>query len=87
MVRNPPESPDKPEIRRDFLTMAGEKSLRKKRPKLFEAVRGDLQMHTTWSDGSASIQAMAEATMERPYSYIAITDHGKGLRIKDCRRR
>jgi histidinol phosphatase-like PHP family hydrolase len=81
VLRKPPESPDMPEIRRDFLTMACAKSLRKKRPKPFEAVQGDLQMHTTWSDGSASIQEMAEAAMERHYSYIAITDHGKGLKI------
>ena len=38
-------------------------------------------MHTTWSDGSASIQEMAEAAAVRGYSYIAITDHAKGLKI------
>lgn len=80
-LSKPPDSPDIPEIRSDFLTMADAKSMRKKRPQIFESVRGDLQMHTTWSDGSASIQEMAEAAAERGYSYIAITDHAKGLKI------
>ncbi|MGA9352075.1 MAG: PHP domain-containing protein [Terriglobales bacterium] len=38
-------------------------------------------MHTEWSDGSASIQEMAEAADARGYEYIAITDHSKGLKI------
>ena len=44
-------------------------------------LRGDLQMHTGWSDGSASILEMAQAAGDRGYSYIAITDHSKGLKI------
>ena len=38
-------------------------------------------MHTQWSDGSASVQEMAEAADARGYEYIAITDHSKGLKI------
>jgi histidinol phosphatase-like PHP family hydrolase len=38
-------------------------------------------MHTTWSDGDASIAEMAEAAISRSYEYIAITDHTKGLKI------
>ncbi len=38
-------------------------------------------MHTLWSDGSGSVQEMAEAAVSRPYSYVAITDHSKGLKI------
>ena len=38
-------------------------------------------MHTVWSDGSSSIQEMAEAGELRGYQYIAITDHSKGLKI------
>src|SRR5213078_1039229 len=41
----------------------------------------DLQMHTTWSDGSGSIKEMAEAAIARGYQYIGITDHAKGLKI------
>jgi DNA polymerase (family 10) len=40
-------------------------------------IRGDLHMHTTASDGTASIQQMAEAAMALGYEYIAITDHSK----------
>jgi histidinol phosphatase-like PHP family hydrolase len=43
--------------------------------------RADFQMHSYWSDGAASIDALAEAAMERGYSHMAITDHSKGLPI------
>jgi len=50
-------------------------------PKLVELsdVRGDLHMHTTESDGRATLQEMAEAARERGLDYIAITDHSKSL--------
>jgi DNA polymerase (family 10) len=50
-------------------------------PKLItlEAMRGDLQMHSTWSDGKESIEAMLEACAARGYEYFAITDHSKAL--------
>lgn len=44
-------------------------------------IRGDLHMHSTWSDGRASIAAMAEAARARGYSYIAITDHSAYLGV------
>jgi DNA polymerase (family 10) len=46
-------------------------------PQLIELddIRGDLHMHTTASDGHASIEEMAEAARERGYQYVAITDH------------
>jgi histidinol phosphatase-like PHP family hydrolase len=44
-------------------------------------LRGDLEMHTAWSDGSASVLEMAEAAKQRGYEFIAITDHSKGLKI------
>ena len=40
-------------------------------------MRGDLHMHTTASDGRASIEEMANAARERGLKYIAITDHSK----------
>lgn len=48
-------------------------------PKLLELedIRGDLHMHTTASDGMASIREMAEAAKKRGLKYIAITDHSK----------
>ena len=50
-------------------------------PKLveFSDVRGDLHMHTTESDGRATLAEMAEAARERRLAYIAITDHSKSL--------
>jgi DNA polymerase (family 10) len=42
-------------------------------------IRGDLHMHTTETDGRASLEEMAEAARERGYRYIAITDHSKAL--------
>ena len=47
----------------------------------FDDVKGDLQMHTTWSDGSASLEEMATAAKERGYEYIAITDHSVSVRV------
>ncbi|MBN2552845.1 MAG: DNA polymerase/3'-5' exonuclease PolX [Spirochaetales bacterium] len=50
-----------------------------KLPKLvsLEDIRGDLQMHTTASDGKFSIREMAEAARDRGYDYLAVTDHSK----------
>jgi DNA polymerase (family 10) len=42
-------------------------------------IKGDLHMHTTATDGRASIGEMAEAARARGYQYIAITDHSKAL--------
>jgi len=52
-------------------------------PKLIqlEDVRGDLHVHTNWSDGSPKIDEVAEAAIELGYEYVAITDHGYKLGI------
>ena len=42
---------------------------------------GDLQMHSEWSDGSPTVDAIADACVERGYQYAAVTDHSYGLRI------
>lgn len=44
-------------------------------------LRGDLHMHTTWSDGSATPEAMAEAAGRLGLEYIAITDHSQSLGV------
>ncbi len=46
-----------------------------------EMIRGDLHLHTTWSDGAHSIEEMAEAARAKGYHYIAVTDHSKYLRV------
>ncbi len=50
-------------------------------PKLLELgdLRGDLHMHTTATDGRATLREMAEAAAALGYEYIAITDHSKAL--------
>lgn len=52
-----------------------------KLPKLVEQsqIRGDLHMHTTESDGRATLEEMVEAAHALGYEYVAITDHSKAL--------
>ena len=52
-------------------------------PRLIELadIRGDLQMHSTWSDGEYSIEAMARAAKAKGYEYILITDHSQSLGV------
>jgi putative hydrolase len=42
---------------------------------------GDLQMHSTWSDGSQSLEDIVRAGIERGYSFCGVTDHSYGLPI------
>lgn len=44
-------------------------------------IRGDLQMHTTASDGKNSIEEMARAARELGHEYIALTDHSKAVTV------
>jgi DNA polymerase (family 10) len=44
-----------------------------------EDLRGDLHMHSTWSDGRATIEEMVEACAARGYEYMVISDHSKAL--------
>jgi len=70
-----------PELRenRGELEAAAEGKL----PHLIEVddIKGDLQMHSTWSDGSATLEEMAKGAKERGYEYIAITDHSLSVRV------
>jgi len=70
-----------PAIRQDFISLAEARRLLTRKQSWARNLRGDLQMHTHWSDGSGTIAEMAEAASERSYEYIAITDHSKGLKI------
>src|SRR5438552_11547436 len=56
-----------------------EMALEGRLPRLLELkdLRGDLHMHTTATDGRASLEEMVAAAKERRHSYIAITDHSK----------
>jgi len=44
-----------------------------------DQIKGDLQMHSTWSDGAVSLEEMALACRNLGYEYIAITDHSQAM--------
>jgi DNA polymerase (family X) len=44
-------------------------------------IRGDLHVHTTWSDGKASVLEMAVAARDLGYEYLAICDHTPNVRV------
>lgn len=52
-------------------------------PELITAddIRGDLQTHSTFSDGENTLAEMAEAARSRGYAYIAITDHSQRMHV------
>lgn len=68
-----------PEVRENY----GEVDKFKEPTELVELndIRGDLHMHSTWSDGAQSIKEMAERAKAKGYEYIAITDHSQYLRV------
>ncbi|HEX3131840.1 MAG TPA: DNA polymerase/3'-5' exonuclease PolX [Thermoanaerobaculia bacterium] len=68
-----------PELREDRgeIEAAAAKAL----PRLIERqdLRGDLHMHSVWSDGRNTIEEMVEACAARGYEYMVISDHSKAL--------
>lgn len=70
-----------PELREDRGEI--EAALAGKLPELIEItdMRGDLQLHSTWSDGKLSILEMARACMARGYQYMLTTDHSYSLGV------
>lgn len=46
-----------------------------------EDIKGDLHMHSTWSDGAYTIREMVEACRKKGYRYLAITDHSHYLKV------
>ena len=70
-----------PEIREDDGEI--EAAMKGKLPKLinYNEIKGDVQMHTKWSDGSNTIEEMALAAKKLGHEYICITDHTGTLAI------
>ncbi len=70
-----------PEMREDRGEI--ELALEGKLPTLVEMkdIRGDLQMHSKWSDGANTIRELALAARELGYEYIAVTDHSPRVRV------
>ena len=52
-------------------------------PDLIEVgdIRGDLHVHTNYSDGKGTIESMAEAAIERDYEYLVFCDHSQSLKV------
>ena len=48
---------------------------------VIERLRGDCHCHTTWSDGGASLRAMAETAAALGHEWVAITDHSARLTV------
>lgn len=46
-----------------------------------DAIKGDLHMHSQWSDGRYTIEEMTKACQQRGYQYLAICDHSKSLQV------
>jgi DNA polymerase (family 10) len=70
-----------PELREDTGELeAAEKG---KVPDLIEVsdVRGDLHVHTNYSDGRSTIETMAEAAIELDYEYLVFCDHSQSLKV------
>jgi hypothetical protein len=80
-INDPPHLPPIPPIRSGFIAMPEAQTALATKPAWLRGIRGDLQMHSNWSDGSGSIRDMAEAALQRNYECISITDHSKGLKI------
>jgi len=70
-----------PELREDRGEI--EEAMKNKLPKLINEkdIKGDFHVHTKWSDGANSIEEMAGAGIKKGYSYMAVTDHSKSLRV------
>lgn len=68
-----------PEVRETGIEVT-QKDLIKNLIKL-EDIKGDLHMHTTSSDGAYSLEEMIQAAISKGYEYMAITDHGKYLKV------
>jgi histidinol phosphatase-like PHP family hydrolase len=73
-----PVEPDP--LRRGFLTRSQLGTMLSD-TSLSSAVRADFQLHTTWSDGHASVAAMANEAIRLGREYMVVTDHSKGLAI------
>ncbi len=71
--------PTPPESRLGFLTLTRVKDILARHPGL--RVKGDLHSHTVWSDGGVTVAELAAQAEAHGFSYQAITDHSKGLKI------
>ena len=78
---DPPPVAQPSPLRSGFLTLADARETLAAHADWMSAYRGDLQMHTTWSDGAEPLSVMVGAAVDRGYEYVAVTDHSVGLPI------
>ncbi|HZD80611.1 MAG TPA: PHP domain-containing protein [Actinomycetota bacterium] len=80
-LEDPPPVPQPDETRRGFLTLA-EVRRTLDADRAWEATPcADLQMHTTWSDGTLPLEEMVQSARALARSYVAVTDHSQALAI------
>jgi len=80
-IDDPPDVPEPEEGRRGFLTYAEVRRTLDADPAWESEPCADLQMHTTWSDGSLPLEDMVDAARAIGRPFIAITDHSQALEI------
>ena len=71
-------------LRQNFLSRARVRAILSQKPasrSAARAYRGDLQMHSTWSDGSQTLDDIINTGLDRGYAFAAVTDHAGGLPI------
>ena len=71
-IRRRQHPPRPPPLRKEFLTLAESRLRLAKAASWRSRLRGDLQMHTNWSDGSDDIRTMAEAASARGYETLPL---------------
>jgi histidinol phosphatase-like PHP family hydrolase len=81
VIDGEPDAVEPDELRRDFLTLARAREALAGDPGWTDGVRADLQMHTTYSDGTLDVADMAQAASAFGYAFVAITDHSKSLQV------
>jgi DNA polymerase (family 10) len=68
-----------PELREDRGEIEAAESGGLPRLVRLEDLRGEVHVHTDWSDGTATLRAMAEAGRARGYDYLGVADHSQNL--------
>jgi histidinol phosphatase-like PHP family hydrolase len=80
-IEDPPPIPDPDETRRGFLTFAEVRRTLDADPAWEADPCADLQMHTTWSDGSLPLEEMVNVARSLGRPFVAVTDHSQTLTV------
>lgn len=80
-LEDPPDVPEPDDTRRGFVTTAWVRRVLEADPAWEALPHGDLQMHSTDSDGKLALEAMVDAARGRGRTFVAATDHSKSLAI------